>query len=73
VSAYLATGLMMTKRDDGEDADVRWFINPYVSVIAGGKFFAGVRVDNGRAYGDDYQSDTKIINWSVPLGIHFAF
>jgi len=52
------------------DAEVSWFVMPYVVLDAGGKFFAGVRFDsNGVKDG----SNPPIVNWSIPLGMNFGW
>ena len=78
---YLNAGLDMILPDEG-DAEVGFYNNPYVSkVIGGGSFFAGFKLfshpgdyTNGK-FDDEgkwNKGDNKI-NWSVPVGIKFAF
>jgi hypothetical protein len=74
VSAYLDTGLVMSK-DQQEvakvvnEAVVGWHIMPYVTVKASWwapNFYAGFRIDS------DGGKD-PVVNWSVPIGVVFAF
>jgi hypothetical protein len=72
VSAYLDTGLKMTK-PDGSDAQVGWHIMPYVAVKANWwapNFYAGFRFESEgkKAGGPD-----AIVNWSVPIGMILEF
>jgi hypothetical protein len=71
VSAYLDTGLMMTKREEF-DAKVGWHIMPYVSVKAVGEFYAGLRFESeGKDIGNN--TPDAVVQWSVPLGMIFSF
>ena len=68
VTAHLSTGLGMTK-PEGADSDVTWHIEPYVTVKASWwapNFYAGIRFA-GKGDAD------KTTEWSVPIGIAFAF
>jgi hypothetical protein len=67
VSAYLNTGMGVTKPEAG-DTTVAWFINPYVSFGGGDwpNFWAGVQIQS------DGTKDAAV-KWSVPLGMTFGF
>jgi opacity protein-like surface antigen len=73
VSAYLATGLTMTKAED-VDAVVAWHINPYISVSGGlwaPSFYAGVRFDSNGI--KDPTTNNTTVYWSIPIGMFFTF
>ena len=59
-----------------EKSRVAWHVQPYIEIKSSWwapNFYAGIRLDtNGKeAYGKD--GDATSINWSVPIGIAFAF
>jgi hypothetical protein len=73
VSALLSAGINMTSYSaDGVDNTVGWHINPYVTVKSNWwapNLYAGVRFwSDGATQGND-----AVVNWSIPVGIVYAF
>jgi hypothetical protein len=69
VTAHLSTGLAMSKPDGGGDSTVAWHIEPYVTVKASWwapNFYAGFRFDSDG-------TGSKVVNWSVPIGLVVEF
>jgi len=68
----LSAGLQITK-PDGSDATVGWHIEPYVTVKSNWwapNFYFGIRLESDGVKGAD---DKTVTNWSIPMGIVFAF
>ncbi|MDR2922543.1 MAG: hypothetical protein LBU85_04265 [Treponema sp.] len=64
-------------RDDAPDF-AAWHIYPYITVKGGWwapNFYAGLKIESDKDSGFRKKTgyDKQIINWSVPVGIHFEF
>jgi len=68
---YFNAGIHMTIPDEG-DSVTGWYINPFImkQVGWGNNFFAGLVVQSD---GKENAAGDKVIEWSVPIGITFAF
>jgi hypothetical protein len=86
VSVLLSAGLQITSPADNEkvtgvkpgDPTTGWHIEPYVTVKSSWwapNFYAGIRIDSDGKKGKDAtgKETDPVVNWSVPIGIVFAF
>ena len=79
VTVFLYGGIGIQSVDDGDEADLQWFVNPYVFIPAGGlRFKVGLQVwSNGAKY-SYYEKgvekfDNPVIGWSIPFAFYAYF
>jgi len=66
ISAFLNAGIGMTAPSSG-DAEVGWYVNPYLRVGAewGPSFYVGFQLGNG--------TDGDTISWKIPVALMVSF
>jgi hypothetical protein len=70
----LNAGLGVVTHAGDVDADIGWFINPYVKAnMGGGTFYGGIQLYSIGKDPSDPKGEKDLINWAVPITYNFYF